>query len=132
MALLLLKKYILKPASNSYQKKVYLLMSPYTASAAEIFALGTLNYQNIERIGTNSAGIFSEILWKKLPNGWEYSLSNEVYLDSDGNSYEEAGIPVDYELNYSNDRSDFYNSFYQGNKFADKAIDKILNKEVNN
>ncbi|WP_286760639.1 S41 family peptidase [Salegentibacter sp. UBA1130] len=107
-------------------KKIYLLISPVTASAAEIFALGALSYSNIEILGTKSAGIFSEILWKKLPNGWEYSLSNEVYMDREGRAYEKEGVPVDYELNYPTKRFMFYKSFYSNNEFSDLAIEKVL------
>jgi len=49
-------------------------------------------------------------LEKRLPNGWYFSLSNEVYLDNQGVCYESIGIPVDYELNYPNDRQTFFRS----------------------
>ncbi|PKD18082.1 hypothetical protein APR41_18000 [Salegentibacter salinarum] len=119
------QKISLKPETKN-PKKIYLLISPVTASAAEIFALGSLRYSNIEILGTKSAGIFSEILWKKLPIGWEYSLSNEVYMDREGRPYEKEGVPVDYELNYPTERFKFYKSFYSNNKFSDLAIEKVL------
>lgn len=118
----------IKPQASE-ENKVYLLISPFTASAAEIFALGTLGYDNFQRIGSRSAGIFSELLWKKLPLGWEFSLSNEVYLDMQGQTYEGVGIPVDQELNYSNNRADFYESFYLTNSFSDPAIERIFQTE---
>lgn len=116
----------LEPKQNS-AKPIYLLISPFTASAAEIFALGSLSYSNIEIFGEQSSGIFSEILWKKLPIGWEFSLSNEVYLDPTGRSYEGEGIPVDKEFNYSKDRIDFYQSFYSNKKFNDRLLEEIKN-----
>lgn len=120
------QNYVLVPAKDAYRKKVYLLLSQHTASAAEIFALGTLSYPKIQRIGSPTAGIFSELLWKELPNGWEYSLSNEVYSDSKSKSYEGIGIPVNYEMNYQKDRSKFYDEFYSSGKFVDKTIEKVL------
>ncbi|MFD1095581.1 S41 family peptidase [Salegentibacter chungangensis] len=105
-----------------------MLISPFTASAAEIFALGTLQYSNFERIGSRSAGIFSEILWKKLPNGWEYSLSNEVYRDPDGQSYEGKGIPIDRDLNYPEERSAFFRGFYEEERFTDQALEIIITR----
>ncbi|MBZ9728430.1 S41 family peptidase [Salegentibacter sp. JZCK2] len=125
------QKIHLKPQIDS-AKKIYLLISPATASAAEIFALGSLNYSNIEIIGSRSAGIFSEILWKELPNGWEYSLSNEVYMDSEYRTYEKEGVPVDYELNYPTERSEFYKNFYRNNSFSDLAIEKIIEQDFSN
>ena len=38
------------------------------------------------------------MLWKPLPNGWSLSLSNEVYLDSDGKLWEGSGIPPEVPL----------------------------------
>ncbi|WP_428229533.1 S41 family peptidase [Flavobacterium sp.] len=117
--------YNLIPSQNPYRKKVYVLTSHNTASAAEIFALGTLSYPEIVRIGSPTAGIFSELLWKELPNGWEFSLSNEVYSDSKNKSYEGIGIPPNYEINYPKEHSAFYDSFYTGNGFTDKALEKV-------
>jgi len=120
------QEYILNPAKNVYQGKVTVLTSHNTASAAEIFALGTMAYPEIKRFGSSTNGIFSEILWKNLPNGWEFSLSNEVYSDPKGNIYEITGVPPNYETDYPKDRTGFYNSFYKGNEFNDIGIDKII------
>lgn len=123
-----IQDYTLKPKAKD-DKKIYLLISPFTASAAEIFVLASLPYPNIKKYGSRTAGIFSEILWKELPIGWEYSLSNEVYLEPNGNSYEGEGIPVDYELSYSKDKFEFFKSFYSNNEFYDIAIEKIIKTE---
>jgi hypothetical protein len=122
------QEYILQKANKNYKGKVYLLLSAGTASAAEIFALGAHGYPNIITIGSSTAGIFSEILWKELPNGWEFSLSNEIYTDPNGKTYEGIGLPVNYELNYPRNRTEFYNSFYVGGYFTDLALDKISGK----
>lgn len=121
-----LQKYVLKPDSNATNKKVYLLTSHNTASAAEIFALAAMSYKNIVKIGSPTAGIFSEILWKELPNGWEFSLSNEVYRNSRGKSFEGTGIPVQYNMAYPLDRASFYDSFYTEKLFSDRALERIL------
>ncbi len=118
----------IEPKGNS-TKPLHLLISPFTASAAEIFALGALSYSNIEIYGSASSGIFSEILWKELPIGWEFSLSNEVYLDPAGKSYEGLGIPVDYEFNYSKDRPNFYQSFHSKKRFKDKILEYLINSD---
>lgn len=123
------QNYILYPAQKTYNRPVYLFLGPNTASAAEIFALGALDYPNIKRIGSKTSGIFSEILWKELPNGWEFSLSNEIYTDKYGKTYEGAGIPVNIEMNYPRNRSDLYKSFYLNDIFSDKALDKVIDFE---
>lgn len=122
------QKYILQPAKAGYQGKVSLLLSSGTASAAEIFALGAFNYPNIKLIGSKTNGIFSEILWKELPVGWEFSLSNEIYTDTNGKTYEGTGVPVNQEMNYPRKRLDFYNSFYTEKGFTDSALDQISGK----
>ena len=71
-------------------------------------------------------GIFLELLWKLLPNCWEYSLSNEVYMDTKYKTYEGNGIDVDVNFEYSKDKNLFYNSFFNSNKFSDKLINQII------
>lgn len=117
--------YTLNPAKSNYKGKVFLLTGANTASAAEIFALAAGSYPSITSIGTRTNGIFSEILWKELPNGWEFSLSNETYTDLAGKTYEGTGVPVNIELNYPRNRFDFYNTFYKGDQFTDQALEVI-------
>lgn len=123
------QNYTLHRAQKTYSKPVYLLLGPNTASAAEIFALGALDYSNITRVGSRTSGIFSEILWKELPNGWEFSLSNEIYTDKRGKTYEGSGIPATIEMEYPRKYPDFNNSFYPDDIFKDKALDKVLELE---
>ena len=122
-----------KPTSISVEKsplisipKVYLLTSHQTASAAEIFVLGSMNaISNIIRIGSNTEGVFSDILGKKLPNGWTYGLSNEIYQDCEGNSYENIGIEPDYLIDYPEDEMKFYDNLIKN----DEAIKKVIELE---
>lgn len=123
-----IQEYYLSPSGNHLALPVNLLISPQTASAAEIFALASISYPNVKRTGSKSSGIFSEILWKELPNGWAFGLSNEIYKDASGHIYEGKGIPVNVELNYSKNRSEFYQSFYQDPVFHDQALENILRK----
>jgi carboxyl-terminal processing protease len=53
----------------------------------------------VKRIGSATSGAISTALEKKLPNGWSYAISNEIYMDNKGKCYENIGILVDYELN---------------------------------
>ena len=53
---------------------------------------------NVTIIGEHTNGIFSYQLEKKLPNGWRYRLSYQVYMSADMVCYEGRGVPVDISL----------------------------------
>ena len=74
-----------------------------------------------------SSTIVVSIEAKKLPNGWEYSLSNEVYESTEGMNYERIGIPADYKIDYSDKSTEFYNNLLEDLKTGgDKAIEKVV------
>lgn len=77
---------------------VYVITSGRTVSAAEIFVLAMRALPNVTQIGETTDGSLSDILSKPLPNGWSLSLSNEVYLDSNGVGWEGSGIPPQVAL----------------------------------
>jgi len=56
------------------------------------------NLPNVTIMGENSSGDLSDILDKPLPNGWEFGLSNEVYLDHLGKSHEVTGFPPEINV----------------------------------
>ncbi|WP_046745518.1 S41 family peptidase [Kordia zhangzhouensis] len=122
----------IKGTKNAYTKPLYVLTSPQTGSAAEAFSIATMAMPTVKRIGSATSGATSTSLEKKLPNGWIVALSNEVYMDTHGNSYENKGIPVTYELNYLKDRQAFFRSIVN-NLDADKhnilqAIEQLENE----
>lgn len=98
----------LEPAQNPYTKPVYLLTSQQSASATDMMALASMELKQIKRIGSHTNGAISDALQKTLPNGWYFSLSNEVYTDLNDRHYENIGIPVDFEMNYPEDRQTFF------------------------
>lgn len=100
----------LEPADNPYTKPVYLLTSQQSASATDMMALSSMELTHFKRIGSHTNGAISDALQKKLPNGWHFSLSNEIYTDKNDKYYENIGIPVDYELNYPEERQTFFRS----------------------
>lgn len=119
---------VTQPASeNPYRKPVYLLISSESASATEIMALSSLSMPNITKIGSRTEGVFSDVLDKTLPNGWEFGLSSEVYLDLNGINYEGKGIPPDVEIDYSRDTQEFLQKVVNDLKTdGDAAIEKAL------
>ena len=74
---------------------VYMLTGRQTASAGEILVLAMRACPNVTIVGEDTLGILSDNLYKRLPNGWELSLSNEVYEAGDGGLYEARGVPPD-------------------------------------
>lgn len=83
---------------NQLTKPIVLLTSGASISAADHFAMNMMDLPNVTIIGEHTAGMFSSMMGKKLPNGWEFSLSHETHLAKDGNNYEGVGIPVDIEI----------------------------------
>ena len=100
----------IEPSANGYAKPVYVLTSPQSGSAAEAMALATMPIAHVKRIGSATLGALSTSLDKRLPNGWLFSISNEVFMDNNGEYYENVGVPVDYELSYPRDRQAFFRS----------------------
>jgi len=100
----------LLPAVTPYTKPVYLLTSQQSASATDMMALASMELKQLKRIGAHTNGAVSDALQKTLPNGWHFSLSNEVYTDVNGKCYENIGIPVDLQLDYPEDRQSFFRS----------------------
>ena len=68
----------------------------------------------------------STALEKKLPNGWSFSISNEIYMDNDGNNYENKGVPVNYELDYPKERQPFFRSVANDLKSDKLSIRSIV------
>ncbi|WP_278021750.1 S41 family peptidase [Flavobacterium ginsengisoli] len=114
------------PADTTYNKPVFLLTSHQTASAPEVLSLGSIAIQNITRIGSNTEGIFSDILEKKLPNGWILNLSNEIYQDINGTCYESIGIPPNKKINYSHNENVFIRKLKKKIDNGDEAIEMVF------
>ncbi len=87
------KSFSLGPKGDfQFTENIALLTSPYTISAAELFALCMKDLPYVTVIGENTSGAFSTILEHILPNGAEIGLSNEIYSDSQGVVFEAIGI----------------------------------------
>ena len=114
------------PSEKTFKGKLFILTSHETASAAELLVLGSKVIPNSKVIGSTTEGVFSDILHKKLPNGWTYGLSNMIYESTDGISYEEIGITPDYKLDYPVKSKDFYQYLFEDLKDGDDAIEKVI------
>ena len=84
-----------------YRGPVVLLTGPDTISAGETFTMALMGREpHATRIGANTQGVFSDVLGRKLPNGWQFGLPNEVYLTKDGKAFDGPGIPPDENVPY--------------------------------
>src|SRR5436190_10391030 len=94
-----LKTWYLEPQGhNRFTGPIALLACDSVFSGGEAFALAIRELPYVTLIGDRTNGIFSYQLEKKLPNGWRYALSYQVYLSADRVCYEGKGVPVDIEL----------------------------------
>jgi C-terminal processing protease CtpA/Prc len=96
-----LQKIVIEPQGiQQFIRPVAVLTSSSTSSAAEVFAMVMRERANTVLVGEATGGGLSDILPKSLPNGTEYSLSNEYYLTPAGELFEGIGVPVDIEQNF--------------------------------
>lgn len=92
---------LMKPTGRQqFRQPVVLLTSVMTASAAEIFTFMMQERGNVKLVGEPTNGIYSTMLNKELPNGWIFTLSNEVVRDAKGSSHEVQGIKPDITADF--------------------------------
>lgn len=90
--------YLLPDGIRIIDKPVILLTSSKTASAADVCSMLFKDIPNVTLIGETTYGIFSDVLSKSLPNGWQFLLSNEKYSSADWKYYEQIGIAPDVNI----------------------------------
>jgi hypothetical protein len=90
---------VIEPAEGRrFEGEVAVLTSDITASAAEIFTMAMRAIPHATLVGAATEGILSDQLYRSLPNGWWFSLSNEIYLTQDGILFEKLGVAPDIEV----------------------------------
>lgn len=87
--------YVEPGGPQQFTKDIIVLTSRLTVSAGETFVLAMDVLPYVTMIGDNTAGAYSDVLMRALPNGWQFGLSNEVYTTVDGEVYEKVGNPPD-------------------------------------
>ncbi|WMN61621.1 S41 family peptidase (plasmid) [Pseudoalteromonas xiamenensis] len=85
----------IKPSKGPrFLGKIVLLTNRKTMSAGETFIMALMKRPGeMVRIGEATAGAFSDMLPRTLPNGWMFALPNERFVDEQGQSYDLVGIP---------------------------------------
>jgi hypothetical protein len=82
-----------------FHGRVVLLTSADSVSAAETFTMALLDrHPHVVRVGSNTQGVFSDVLGRRLPNGWTFGLPNEIYLTKDGKAFDGTGVPPDIDV----------------------------------
>ncbi|KAB7833738.1 S41 family peptidase [Streptomyces mobaraensis] len=81
--------------SPRYTGPVAVLTGRLTISAGETFTQALMGRSPAPaRIGENTQGAFSDILERRLPNGWTFGLPNEEFMrPGDRRTYDVTGIP---------------------------------------
>jgi hypothetical protein len=90
--------YVEPGGPQQFTKNVIVLTSQFTVSAGETLILALDVLPNVTMIGEKTAGAYSDMLLRVLPNGWQFTMSNEVYTSADGDIYEKVGNPPDIEI----------------------------------
>ena len=81
-----------------YDKPVTLLTTHVTVSAAETFSMAMRALPTVTHRGEATRGALSDVLEKVLPNGWSLRMSNETYLDAEGELWERRGVIPEEEI----------------------------------
>lgn len=86
--------FTIRPSDRqNYANPVILITSGFSVSATEAFTVLMRSLPHVTHIGEPTNGALSDVLEKELPNNWEFTLSNEVYRDANGQAFEAVGIP---------------------------------------
>lgn len=85
-----------RPSSRpSFHGPVVELIGIHSVSAAETFTQALLGrLPKVTRVGENTQGVFSDVLGRRLPNGWTFGLPNERFVTA-GKAYDGSGIAPD-------------------------------------
>lgn len=101
------EQWFIEPKGERFGQPVVLLTHRQTISARETFALAMRTLPQVTTVGDTTAGAFSNLLLRELPNGWGYSMSIGEWRAADGSTYEGVGLPPDEVV--QNKRADYLN-----------------------
>ena len=115
--------WVVPSTRSGFRGRVVLLIGPDTVSAGETFTMALMGRDpHVTLVGLNTQGVFSDVLSRRLPNGWRFRLPNEIYFASDGKSFDGLGVPPEIHMAiFSKD------DFKRGRDSALEAALKIIN-----
>jgi hypothetical protein len=85
--------YVEPDGPAQFTKTVLLLADRTSVSAAENFALAMKVLPHVVQIGDFTSGCFADSGADKLPNGWSFSYSYNLFTDHRGFCWEGIGVP---------------------------------------
>jgi hypothetical protein len=90
---------VVEPSNRpSFHGPVVELIGIQSISAAETFTQALMNREpRVTRVGETTQGVFSDVLGRTLPNGWQFGLANERFV-TNGRYYDHIGIPPDFPV----------------------------------
>ena len=92
--------YVDKQGTYQYTNPVKILTTRWTASAGETFTWAMNTQSQITQIGDTTAGGFTDVISRELPNGWLYFVGIGDYRNANGKSEEGKGVaPEKYIIN---------------------------------
>lgn len=92
-------RYIEPAGPRQFLQPVAVLTNRSTFSAAEAFVLAMRILPHVTVIGGRTGGGSGNPIYRELPNGWAYRLSNWVIATPEGETYEQTGLLPDLEVN---------------------------------
>jgi carboxyl-terminal processing protease len=90
--------YVEPKGAAQYLKRVYVLTSDGSASAAETFTLMMRALPHARQAGQTTAGSISDILTKPLPGRFAVTFASQIDRDPKGRLFEVTGIPPQWPL----------------------------------
>lgn len=100
-----------------YVHPVALLTTRWTASAGETFTWAMNTQLQVTQMGDTTAGGFTDVISRELPNGWLYFVGVGDYRNAAGKS--EEGVGAAPKIVVTNAKADI-----------DAGIDKVLEKAI--
>lgn len=81
-------------AAPRYTGPVAMLTGGSTVSAGETFTQALMERPGrTVRIGEHTQGVFSDVMRRALPGGWEFMLPNEEFLTRTEATFDGPGVP---------------------------------------
>jgi carboxyl-terminal processing protease len=90
---------------RQFTQTVILLIDRLSISAAENFTLAMRILPHVTVVGDFTSGCFADNYNVRLPNGWNLSLSKNLFLDQNGFCWEGIGVPPDIKVSCDYDQA---------------------------